>query len=78
VKQQTACHTIEKQAIYEVERNTQRRLAIDSLAVAGRNSGDRKDVLPIRRAREPYKTQGEERTVRGVHGICQVVELRLP
>jgi predicted DNA-binding helix-hairpin-helix protein len=61
---------IEEQAIDGIERSIQHRLAIDSLAVAVGNSRNRKDVLPIRRTREPYKTQHQERTVRGAHAKC--------
>jgi hypothetical protein len=58
---------IEEQAIDGIEGSIQHRLAIDSLAVAVRNSRNGKDVLRIRRTREPYKTQHQERTVRGAH-----------
>ena len=67
LKQQPSCHMIEKQAIDEIERGLQRRLAIDSLAVAVRNSRNGKDVLPGRRTREPYKTQHRQPTVRAAH-----------
>ena len=49
VKQQPSRHAIEEQAIDEIERSVQGRLAIDSLAMAVRNSGNGKDILPIRR-----------------------------
>src|SRR5437879_3831403 len=53
-----------------IERSNQHRLAVDSLAVAKRNSRNGKDILAVRRAREPHKTQHQERTLRGIHGNC--------
>ena len=75
MKQQTSCHTIEKQAVDEIERSIQRRLAIDSLAVAVRDSRNAKDVLPVRRTREPYETQREDivNGAPGDHIIRQVI-----
>src|SRR5260370_35598521 len=75
MKQQPSGHTIEKQAIGEIKRSIQSRLAIDSFAVAVRDSRNRKDVLPIRRAREPCKTQRQEQTLRGVHPAVTVNRL---